>query len=177
MTQVLSQNGWPALEPTDPTLHTWVVPAANGTFKLRLRQGSAGFLLAHYAMWHSEVVQDVTGKVADDWGYANRLIRGSLSEVSNHGSGTAIDLNAAAHVLGAVDTYSAHQEQLIHDRLHWMHGAIRWGGDYQHRKDEMHFEIVQSLAFCEHLARELADTPRGKKVLHANPGQRAVIFT
>ena len=176
MVLVLSQNGWPALEPTDPTLHTWVIPADNGTFKLRLRQGSAGFLLAHYALWHSETVEDVTGRIADDWGYANRLIRGSLSEVSNHGSGTAVDLNAAAHTLGAVDTYTDHQERLIHDRLRWMCGVIRWGGDYVHRKDEMHFEIVQGLAACERLARDLADSRRGLKILHANPGQRRIIF-
>jgi hypothetical protein len=54
---------------------------------------------------------------------------------------------------------------------------IRWGGDYEGRKDEMHFEINRSLSICEKLARQLTRTPRGKKILEANPGQREIIFS
>lgn len=172
---VQSQNGWPALEPASRLLRTFTIPAKNGTFRLRLRDGSAGFLLAHYALFHSEVVEDVTGKILDDWGYANRLIRGSLSEVSNHGSGTAMDLNAVAHQLSKVGTYADKQEALIHRRLRGMRGVIRWGGDYNGRKDEMHFEIVQSLAASEREAKRLMKSARGRRILKANPGLKAVI--
>jgi hypothetical protein len=170
-----SQNGWPLLASDSTKLHTWVIPARSGAFRLRLRNGSAGFLLAHFALWFAEKVQPVA-KVADDWGYAPRPIRGS-SVPSNHGSGTAMDLNATAHVLGAAGTFAPSQVAAIHSRLLWLRGAIRWGGDYQYRKDEMHFEIVQSLAFCERRARRLSRTPRGRRLLRANKGQRAVIFS
>jgi hypothetical protein len=173
----LSQNGWPALPPDSHLLRTITIPAKNGTFRLRVRDGSAGFLLAHYAMFHSESIEDVSGKVVDDWGYADRLIRGSTSEVSNHGSGTAIDLNAITHQLGKFGTYSSQQERRIHSRLRWMRGVIRWGGDYQGRKDEMHFEVVQSLAAAEREARRLMRSPRGRRILKANPGLKAVILS
>lgn len=177
MIPTLSQNGWPALAADSTDLHTWVIPARNGAFKLRLRAGSAGFLLAHFALWFAEVVQPVAGKVLDDWGFASRPIRGDAVTLSNHASGTAMDLNAMAHSLGAVDTFTAKQERAIHARLLWMRGVIRWGGDYVHRKDEMHYEVVQNLAFCERRARRLSRTPRGLRLLHVNRGQRAVIFS
>ena len=175
MIPTLSQNGWPALAADSTDLHTWVIPARSGAFKLRLRKGSAGFLLAHFALWFAEVVQPVA-KVADDWGYAFRLIRGSDTAVSNHSSGTAADLNATKHPLGVAGTFTPRQVKAIHARLFWLR-AVRWGGDYSHRKDEMHFEVVQDLAFCERRARRLSRSPRGLRLLHANPGQRRVIFS
>lgn len=175
MTTSTSQNGWPLLANDSADLHTWVIPARSGEFKLRLRNGSAGFLLAHFALWFAEVVQPVA-RVQDDWGYALRPIRSSTVP-SNHGSGTAMDLNATAHGLGSVGTFPPRQVDLIHSRLVSLRGVIRWGGDYQYRKDEMHFEVVQSLAFCERRARRLSRTPRGIRLLRANRGQRAVIFS
>lgn len=168
-----SQNGWPALATDSPTLHTWVIPARTGAFRLRLRNGSAGFLLAYFALWFAERVQRVA-KVADDWGYAFRTIRGDETNLSNHASGTAMDLNATRHPLGAVGTFSARKVRRIHRKLDRVR-ALRWGGDYSRRKDEMHFEIVQDLAFCERRAKRLMRTPRGLRILHANPGQRRVI--
>lgn len=171
-----SQNGWPVLEADSDKLYVWKIPVKTGTIKLRLRNGSAGFCLAHYAMYHSEVVENVVGKVLDDWGYAKRNVVGD-DMPSNHGSGTAIDLNATAHVLGSEGTYTAAQQRKIRERLRSMHGVIRWGGDYKHRKDEMHFEIVQSLEAVEAEAKKWMNTTRGKRVLAANPTQRKVILS
>lgn len=177
---ILSQNGWPALDVDSPKLHTWVVPARNGTFKLRVRNGSAGFLLCDFALWFSEVLEDATAqRQLDDWGYAYRPVRSS-TDLSNHASGTAIDINATWHPLGQVHTGIFRKSSAVdalHDRLRFMHGTIRWGGDYVNRKDEMHFEVVQRLAYCEHEARRLSDTRRGRRLLAANPGQRKVIFS
>lgn len=169
-----SQNGWPA--EGVPT-HRWVIPAKNGTFELTLRNGSAGFLLAHLALWYSEVIEDVTGRILDDWGYASRLVRGSETVVSNHQSGTAMDLNALAHQLAKRGTYTPRQVRQIQSRLRWMRGVIGWGGNYVHRADEMHFEIVQGLAACEREARRLMRTPRGRRILKANPTQKKVIVS
>lgn len=169
-----SQNGWPYLAPDSGKLHTWVIPSRTGEFTLRMRNGSAGFVLAVFALWFSEVVQQVRGKILDDWGYASRDIRGS-TVVSNHASGTAMDLNARAHGLGIRDTFSDRHERWIHKRLRANKGVIRWGGDYVNRADEMHFEIVQGLAATERQARALMLTSRGLRVLKANPGQRRII--
>ena len=77
------------------------------------------------------------------WGYAYRKIRGSAA-LSNHASGTAIDLNAPAHPLGEKGTFTAKQVTAIRRILTFCDGVVRWGGDFHGRKDEMHFEIVQS---------------------------------
>jgi len=73
-------------------------------------------------------------------GHAYREISGSTT-LSNHASGTAIDLNAPRHPLGASGTFSSTQVSRIRSILTYCDGVVRWGGDYATRKDEMHFEI------------------------------------
>lgn len=171
-----SQNGWPALDADSPYLHTWVIP--DTARKLRLRGGSAGFLLIHLALWFDQKVENVEGGILDDWGYAYRPVRGYTTTLSNHSSGTAMDLNATAHVLGAEDTFSPEDEMRIRSRVNrFFDDTIRWGGEYRGRKDEMHFEIDASLPVCEKVARRLMSSPRGKRILAANPGQREVILS
>lgn len=171
-----SQNGFPALTSDSSLLHSWVVP--DTTRKLRLRNGSAGFLLVHLAMWMDRRVEDIDGGIFDDWAYAYRPIRGYESGLSNHSSGTAMDLNATQHGLGAENTFSADEELRIRRRVNeFFSDTIRWGGEYYGRKDEMHFEIDASLGACEKVARRLLATPRGKRILEANPGQKAVILS
>lgn len=169
-----SQNGWPGLAPSSRLLTTWTVPG-DGT-RLRLRNGSAGFLLIHLATRFDRKVEDLTEPLLDDWGYAYRPVRGYVT-LSNHASGTAVDLNATDHPLGKVGTFTAAEEATIRKILRKYDGCIRWGGDYRGRKDEMHFELDKPLADCERVARRLIDTPRGKAILKANPGQRAVILS
>ncbi|MEW1951889.1 peptidoglycan-binding protein [Terrabacter sp. NPDC080008] len=74
------------------------------------------------------------------WGHSYRAISGSTS-LSNHSSGTAIDLNAPRHPLGKAGTFTATQRSHIRSILDACDGVVRWGGDYSGRKDEMHFEI------------------------------------
>lgn len=171
-----SQNGWVALAPDSPRLHSWVIPGSKT--KLRLRNGSAGFLLVHLALWFDQTVEDIDGPVLDDWGYAYRPVRGYSATLSNHSSGTAMDLNATKHVLGAENTFSRADERLIRQRVdNFFNDTIRWGGEYAGRKDEMHFEINADLAKCERVARRLISTPRGRRILAANPGQRSVVLS
>ena len=172
-----SQNGFPALEPGSIALHRWIIPGTERYFQLR--GGSAGFILCHFILWFHEHIEKLNQKGApwDDWGHAYRLVRGSSSTVSNHASGTAVDLNATDHPLGVSNTFPRLARARIHVRLLVYRGLIRWGGDYTGRKDEMHFEINDNLDKCEKLAKLLMKTPRGKKILAANPGQRAVILS
>lgn len=174
-----SQNHWPALGPESTKLHTWVIPTKNGDVHLRLRNGSAGFILAHTALFIANSVAPLKGRVLDDWGYAYRPVRGYSTTLSNHASGTAFDANATAHPLGKVGTWPRKQAAKIRARLHWgkLGNAVRWGGDYHGRKDEMHFEINVSLPACERVAKRLMKTRLGKRILKANPGQQRVILS
>lgn len=177
-----SQNGFSALSSESPLLYTWTIPGGReGDTRLRMRRGSVGFLLAHCAMWFDSKVEDLQDNyqngALDDWAYAYRPVRGYETTLSNHSSGTAIDLNATEHPLGVSDTFSRAEELLIRNRLRMYKGAIRWGGDYQGRKDEMHFEIDRNLEFCEKVAASLLDSPRGNRLLDVNPGQRRVILS
>ena len=170
---VTSQNGWAALVPTSRLLYSWVIPG-DGT-KLRLRQGYAGFLLIHLATRFDRSVEDLTEPLLDDWGYAFRPIRGYVA-ISNHGSGTAIDLNATDHPLGARGTFDDADERRIRKILEKYDGAIRWGGDYRLRADEMHFEMNKPKDQIIELAKELARTKRGVEILNANPSQKKILL-
>jgi hypothetical protein len=139
---VNSQNGWPV----NPPRRSRQVPGTN--IKLVVADGPAGdALLAFAADFDREVesIDTVAGGVLDDWGWADRNIRGGTA-ISNHASATAIDLNALRHVLGAVGTFTAAQRARLRSLLVKYGGVIRWGGDYTGRKDEMHFEIIRDQA-------------------------------
>lgn len=132
-----SQNGWPA---NDITLtKVWDIPGTER--RIRLEKGDAGFILVDFFAWFDEVIERIDEGQLDDWGYAERPIRGSTTTLSNHASGTAGDMNALKHGLGLVGTFEPWQVILIRAKLKEYDGCIRWGGDYAGRKDEMHFEI------------------------------------
>lgn len=162
-----SQNGYPVLAPDE--VAKWVI-TTNPVKHLILRPGHAGFVLAHFALYHHEVIESLNTQAQwDDWGYAVRNVRGSETVISNHSSGTAADLNATEHPLGVRGTYSAAQVDKIHRRLKWMRGVLRWGGDYINRADEMHYEINKSMATVTVVAKILQRTKRGKRIMQMNP--------
>jgi hypothetical protein len=173
----LSQNQWPALSSTSSLLHTWVVPGKGDDTLLRLRNGSAGFLLCHLALCFDAKVEVLDEPVLDDWGYAYRPVRGYTATLSNHASGTAVDLNATDHPLGREGTFSDAERDQIEHFLKRYDGCLVWGGDYRGRKDEMHFELGRDLAAAEKVARRLIGSHRGRLILDANPGQKAVILS
>jgi hypothetical protein len=182
-----SQNGW-VVPP--PERRTWAVVDLHGetVARIPLRDGAAGFVLAHLAAWFHDNVEQLDGKVMDDWGGANRTIRGS-SQISNHASFTAMDLNATKHPLGKRGTFSELDRLVLVHRMNLLAAwavmgrtgnypqrrgnarpplVIRWGGQYVNRADEMHFEIVGTVRQVENLARALATTKRGQRILKAN---------
>ena len=145
-----SQNGWPASK--DPEEIQIVSKRVPGTgLKLRVAAPVAPLLIAFVSDFHKEIERINEGQL-DDWGYAYRDIRGA-STLSNHASGTAIDLNATQHPLGAENTFTDEQARTIR-RLCRKYG-LRWGGDYRNRKDEMHFEIAMNAAQVANLIRTL----------------------
>ncbi|MDV3221298.1 peptidoglycan-binding protein [Intrasporangium sp.] len=131
-----SQNGWPAGYSSQIPLSRLVVGPAD--FPAGVRTGQVHTILGYVARrMHNEVEALVDGWC---WGHAYRPISGSTT-LSNHSSGTAIDINAPRHPLGAAGTFSSTQVSRIRSILSYCDGVVRWGGDYSTRKDEMHFEI------------------------------------
>ena len=175
-----SSNGWLVLDADVtgpyPRLRNWVLPGVER--KLKARDGSAGFLLVHLALWFDEDVEQLDVGTYDDWGWASRPVRGS-TVISNHASGTALDLNATKHPMGVATskTFSRQEIFAIHNRLKLYSGCIRWGGDYVNRPDSMHFEINRPMITVEKKARALITTPRGKRILAANEGAKKVIMS
>lgn len=181
----LSQNGYvgfptPRFDGPLPRLRRWVIPGTDRA--ITARDGSAGFLLMHLVLWFHEAIEPINTGPVDEGSYNYRAIRGATT-LSNHASGTAVDVNWNKHPLGAVGTLAFQVRKVaaatrIRLRLRRLYkGTIRWGGDYHTRKDEMHYEIVGSLDQCEAVARNLLDTPRGKRILAANPGAKEVILS
>jgi hypothetical protein len=164
-----SQNGWQVLQGSQT--RKWIIP---GTGRhLVLNPDHAGFVLAHTALWYHERVERLDLGQWDEWGYALRPIVGGTSGYSNHASGTAMDLNAVQHPLGvaASRTFTTAQLTRIRRRLRFLR-VLRWGGDYRTRPDAMHWEINASPDAVRRRAAVLRLTPRGRRVLKANPGYR-----
>jgi len=147
-----SANGWPAS--ADPEAIDIVRKRVPGTdLKLRVAKAVAPLLIGFAAEFHKLVEPIDATKTLDDWGWCYRKVKGSNTVVSNHSSGTALDLNAQSHPLGAVGTFNDEQVKII-NRLCRKYG-LRFGGNYRNRKDEMHFEIALNAVQVETLIRGL----------------------
>lgn len=151
---VASQNGWRANDRS--VIVSIDVPGG----RLAVRSGPIGVIFQHLATrFHNEVEGLVW---PGNWGYAERPIRGG-TQLSNHASGTAIDLNAPRHPLGTAPTanYSGAQIAKIHEIVDFYEGIIRWGGDYVGRKDGMHFEINDGVTEAQvaRIAEKVAGVP------------------
>jgi len=133
-----SYNGWPAsVEPESIRIKSYAIKGSN--VKVRCSYFAAPLLVA-FAEQFNELIEPIDGGALDDWGYCYRMVRGSSKKLSNHSSGTALDLNATKHPLGKAGTFPAEKIPML-QALCKKYG-IKWGGDYKGRKDEMHFEIA-----------------------------------
>lgn len=141
-TQLRSYNGYPASK--DPNEIKIKFYPVKGTDRSLRCAESVGPLLAAFAADFHELIEPIDEGTFDDWAYAFRMVRGTTDKLSNHASGTAIDLNAAKHPLGKVGTFPAEKVPMI--RALAKKYGLKWGGDYVNRKDEMHFEIEISPA-------------------------------
>ena len=135
--ELTGPTGWPASEDRKALgIESFVVPGTK--IKLACAQAVAP-LLVNFAKEFHELVEPIDQGQLDDWGYAFRMTRGSDKVLSNHSSGTAIDLNALKHPLGKSNTFNKEQCNMI--TLLITKYGLAWGGHYKKRKDEMHFEI------------------------------------
>jgi hypothetical protein len=135
--ELTSPNGWPASEDRKVIgIQSFVVPGTK--LKIACAKDVAPILVAFCKEFH-ELVEPIDQGQLDDWGYAFRMTRGSDKVLSNHSSGTAVDLNALKHPLGKSNTFNKEQCNII--TLLITKYGLAWGGHYKKRKDEMHFDI------------------------------------
>lgn len=170
-----------------PTLRQFHVPVKSGPARtINLRDGSMGFLIVHFILWWHEVVHPINVGIWDEWGWASRPVRGQAVVLSEHAGGTAADVDATLHPRGrsVAATFKAWQVVKIRARLNLyrtksLRRVLGWGGNYVHTVDGMHVELASgaTLADAEQVARRLLTTPRGKRILDANPGLRSVILS
>jgi hypothetical protein len=161
----VSGNGWLVL--TSPPA---AVEIPGTTVRLRMRGGEVATVLAYVARRFHREVEPLTLAVAespgyDDWGWAVRNVRGSTTVISNHASGTAIDLNATRHPRGVQGTFTRKQIKAVRAILaatvdrRTGDPVVRWGEDFHSTVDGMHFEINATADAVERVATRL----RGEK--------------
>jgi len=132
-----SYNGWPASK-DQAAIGIKSYPVPGTTIKLRCAEKVAPLLVGFAAEFHT-LIEPIDAGALDDWGYCYRMVRGEATKLSNHSSGTAIDLNATKHALGKVGTFEAGKVPML--RALAKKYGLTWGGDYKTRADEMHFEV------------------------------------
>lgn len=132
-----TSNGYRAsADQAEIGIKSYKVPGTD--LKLRVVESIAPLLIGFASEFHA-IIEPIDSGTLDDWGYAFRDVRGVPGTLSNHSSGTAIDLNSIKHPLGKVDTFSASKVPMLRALVRKY--GLRWGGDYSGRKDEMHFEV------------------------------------
>lgn len=132
-----SHNGWTASkDQAEIGIKSYAIPGTQ--LKIRCAEAVAP-LIVGFCKEFNELIEELDGGQLDDWGYNFRFIRGSTDRLSNHASGTAVDLNSRLHVLGKIGTFPTEKVPMI--RAVSKKYGLFWGGDYKNRADEQHFEI------------------------------------
>jgi hypothetical protein len=145
-----SENGWVAYNVT-----THFVRAQAADFSFWAANADVATIFVDLVTWFDKNIETLSGRVLDDWSWADRLVRDSQTTVSNHASATALDLNSTKHPRGVRHTFSVLHTALIHSRMKYYGGVVRWGGDFSTVVDEMHFEINANTARAATLAAQI----------------------
>jgi len=139
LNQLSSSNGWPASKIRNEIgIESFPVPGTK--IKLTCAKSVAPLRVGFAAEFH-QLIEPIDEGGLDDWGYCFRMVRGSSDNLSNHSSGTAIDLNAIKHKLGSFGTFAPEKVPML--KALAKKYSLTWGGsDNWRRKDEMHFEVA-----------------------------------
>ncbi len=133
-----SQNGWDA-SPERAAIHVknYMVPGT--TRHIACAKAVAPLMVGFAGEFHA-LIEPIDEGTFDDWGYNFAPIPGSKT-LSNHASGTAMDINATLHPWKKKGTFDNAKVPMI--RALAKKYGLRWGGDYLHGfTDEMHFEVT-----------------------------------
>src|SRR5690625_2337693 len=143
----------------------------------RVRKGDAYTVLNELCRRFNNEVEKINP--AHSWGWAYRPVRGA-TVVSEHGAGTAIDLNAPKHPLGRQGTFTRSQVNKINQILRDLDGAVRWGGNYAGRKDEMHFELQGGVKKLAAVAKKIQGGKTNTTKPASNPSvskSKGIVYT
>jgi len=134
-----SQNGWPA-SPNQSEIGIGVFTVIGGLKPVRLRCAGAvaPLLVAACKEWHKSVEKLEPGEVQ---GYAYRDVRGGNGTLSNHASGTAVDIWPSRHPQGDKDGNFTPAQRSAVLEICAKYG-LKSGGTYEGAKpDWMHIEV------------------------------------
>ena len=138
MTVGKSQNGWPASpNAASVGIKTFSIILRGKERKITVAEAVAPQFI-EIIQWWDQNIEPITQ--LGSWNY--REIRGKegTGSLSNHASGTAIDINWDKHPLGAVGTIPPDKANALRAKASSL--GLRWGGDYKRRKDEHHLEVA-----------------------------------
>ena len=153
-----SQNGWTASK--DRAFIGVKNFMVAGSARHLACASAAAPLLVHFAEWFDSQIEAIDVGIYDDWGYNFAEIPGQ-TVLSNHASGTAIDLNATKHPWKAIKSgFTTIQEAKI--RAKCKEVGLRWGWDYVHGfKDPMHYEVnIPAIAASNLIAKLKLTMPK-----------------
>ena len=152
-----TQNGWPLADRSQIATYR----PLGGTTKVLIpvRRGDVATVLMWCAReWH-RTVEPLDHRSC--WGFdpSHRPIRGTTATYSNHGSGTAIDLNATQHPLGVPVSKTFTPTEVAAIRALVKKAGVVVSGVEWRRPDGMHLEIRGTAAQVAAAAKRLAGAP------------------
>lgn len=159
----VTMNGYTRIDTLDPRL-ALVDVAGHAT---RLLGGPVARVLVEVGRrFHAEVEP-----VATFNGWRNASLNAGSGGIpnSNHLSGTAVDINGYRHPRYRHGTFSAAQVAAIRRILADLGGVVRWGGDWGSQVDEMHFEVVASVAQVSNAVSNLGSVPDAPNIPELDP--------
>lgn len=148
-----SQNGWPA-SPVQSEIKIGVFTVISGIkpVKVRCAAAVAPLLVPALKEWHKKVEKLEPGEVQ---GYAFRDVRGGNGTLSNHASGTAVDVWPSRHPQGDRDGNFTPAQRAAVLEICSKYG-LRSGGTYQNAKpDWMHIEVMLNPTEVQQLIAKL----------------------
>jgi hypothetical protein len=134
-----SGNGWPA-SPNQSEIGIGIFVVVPGIRPVRVRCATAvkPLIVGALKEWHKRVEKLEPGEVQ---GYTFRDVRGGSGTLSNHASGTAVDIWPSRHPQGDKDGNLTKEQQNAILEICKKYG-FRSGGTYKTAKtDWMHIEI------------------------------------
>lgn len=160
-----SQNGWTTIAGND--LDKSNIPGTSVTPVPGLRPGDVATVLLHVGKLFNERVDRLYNPGC--WGWNVPIAIPGSDVISNHGSGTAIDLNAPSFPW-KLRRMTPEQREACRQIVRDLNGVVAWGGDYTTHVDEMHFEIVGN----EQEVAEAAKKIKGGIVMDFADAKKAV---
>ena len=140
-TSETSINGWPtSKDERSIGVRSFGIPGS--IRKVRLAEDAAPILLWVASKFHKQVANLDTEPLAV-WGYKYRPALQGNGKLSDHASGSAIDLRSDKFPVGTAKMTKV-QVWRVRRILKACDGLVIWGGDYKAAvsKDQMHFAIA-----------------------------------